>query len=112
MMHGYTGWGMLDIFAFGAITGWLAVRTGGLEAPIALHVFNNLLAFLVAAALGQLEIVQGSVPWQVVVADLFSMLLFAAGAAWLARRMRIQTVTPAPAEDGAPAAGTDPARVP
>ncbi|XRQ12009.1 type II CAAX prenyl endopeptidase Rce1 family protein [Actinomadura welshii] len=112
MMHGYTGWGMLDIFAFGAITGWLAVRTGGLEAPIALHVFNNLLAFIVSAALGQLEIVQGSVPWQVVVADLFSMLLFAAGAVWLARRMRIQTVTPAPAEDGAPAAGTDPARVP
>ena len=34
--HGYTGWGIVYVFAFGMLMGWLAVRTGGLEAPIAL----------------------------------------------------------------------------
>lgn len=97
--HGYTGWGMLDIFLFGVITAWLAVRTGGLEASIALHVFNNLLAFIGSAAIGELDIEQGSVPWQVVVADVVPMVLFAAAAVWLARRMRVQTVTAGPDGD-------------
>ncbi|MGP4023962.1 CPBP family glutamic-type intramembrane protease [Actinomadura sp. 3N407] len=100
--HGYTGWGILDIFIFGAIAAWLAVRTGGLEASIALHVFNNLLAFLGSAAIGQLDIEQGGVPWQVVVADVVPMVLFAAAAAWLARRMRVQTVTSDPGADDVP----------
>ncbi|TMR30059.1 CPBP family intramembrane glutamic endopeptidase [Actinomadura geliboluensis] len=105
--HGYTSWGILDIFAFGAIAAWLAVRTGGLEASIALHVFNNLMAFLFSAAVGELDIEQGSVPWQVVVADVVPMALYAAGVVWLARRMRIQTVTTGPEdEDDAPVTGT------
>ncbi|TDC87239.1 type II CAAX endopeptidase family protein [Actinomadura sp. 7K507] len=108
--HGYTGWGILDIFVFGMIAAWVTVRTGGLEAAIALHVFNNLMAFLISAALGQLDIVQGSVPWQVVVADVVPMALFAVAAVWLAGRMRIQTVTSGPAGDDVPAtAGTQPA---
>ena len=36
----------------GRALGWLTVRTGGLEAAIALHVVNNLVAFTVAAAFG------------------------------------------------------------
>ncbi|MEU8799678.1 CPBP family glutamic-type intramembrane protease [Spirillospora sp. NPDC048819] len=104
--HGYTGWGILDIFVFGAIAAWLAVRTGGLEASIALHVFNNLLAFLGSATIGQLDIEQGGVPWQVVVADIVPMVLFAAAAVWLARRMRVQTVTADPTDS---AGSTDPA---
>ncbi|GAA1535471.1 hypothetical protein GCM10009678_17430 [Actinomadura kijaniata] len=97
-LHGYTGWGLLDIFMFGAIAGWLTVRTGGLEAAIALHVFNNLMAFLLPAAFGRLTLEQGAVPWQYVVADVVPMLLYAAGAWWLSRRLRVETVTP-----GAPA---------
>ncbi|MDL4772092.1 CPBP family intramembrane glutamic endopeptidase [Actinomadura xylanilytica] len=91
--HGYTGWGMLDIFFFGALSGWLAVRSGGLEASIALHVFNNLMAFLLPAAVGTLDIEQGGVPWQYVLADVLPMLLYAAVIVWLMRRMRIRTVT-------------------
>ncbi|MFI0411075.1 lysostaphin resistance A-like protein [Actinomadura sp. 3N508] len=105
--HGYTSWGILDIFAFGAIAAWLAVRTGGLEASIALHVFNNLMAFLFSAAIGELDIEQGSVPWQVVVADVVPMALYAAAVVWLARRMRVQTVTAGPEdEDDVPVTGT------
>ncbi|MFC9972548.1 type II CAAX prenyl endopeptidase Rce1 family protein [Spirillospora sp. NPDC127200] len=95
--HGYTGWGVLDIFAFGTIAAWITVRTGGLEAAIALHVFNNLMAFLLPAAVGQLDLEQGDVPWQYVVADVIPMLLYAAAVVWLARRMKIQTVVPDPA---------------
>ena len=34
-----------DRFMFGLIAAWLVIRTGGLEAGIALHVLNNFLAF-------------------------------------------------------------------
>ncbi|MFB4298883.1 lysostaphin resistance A-like protein [Actinomadura sp. NTSP31] len=104
-LHGYTGWGILDIFVFGAVAAWLATRTGGLESGIALHVFNNLLAFLGPAAVGQLDIDQGGVPWQYVVADIVPMLLYAAAVVWLARRKRIQTVTSGP--DDAPDEAVD-----
>ncbi|MEU5884888.1 CPBP family glutamic-type intramembrane protease [Spirillospora sp. NPDC047279] len=95
-LHGYTGWGMLDVFLFGAIMGWLTVRTGGLEAAIALHVFNNLMAFLVSAAVGNLKIEQGAVPWQYVVADVAPMILYALVIVWMVRRYKVQTVTTDP----------------
>ncbi|XVQ12777.1 lysostaphin resistance A-like protein [Spirillospora sp. CA-255316] len=100
--HGYTGWGMLDVFVFGAIAGWMTVRSGGLEAAIALHVFNNLMAFLIPAAVGQLDIVQGAVPWQYVVADVVPMVLYAAAVMWLVKRLKIQTVVPDPTAPAAP----------
>ncbi|GLZ06992.1 CAAX amino protease [Actinomadura sp. NBRC 104412] len=96
--HGYTGWGILDIFAFGVIAGWITVRSGGLEASIALHVFNNFLAFLAPAAVGRLDIVQGAVPWQYVLADVVPMILYALGVLWLVRRLGIETTVPGPAE--------------
>ncbi|WP_232383487.1 CPBP family intramembrane glutamic endopeptidase [Actinomadura violacea] len=101
-LHGYTGWGILDIFVFGAIAAWLATRTGGLESGIALHVFNNLLAFLGPAAVGQLDTDEGAVPWQAVAADIAPMLLYAAVVVWIARRKKIQTVTPGGQDDPGP----------
>ena len=44
-----------DRFAFGLIAGWLVIRTGGLEAGIALHVLNNFLAFGFALSFGDLS---------------------------------------------------------
>ena len=43
-----------DRFMFGVIAGWLVIRTGGLEAGIALHVLNNLLAFGFALTFGDI----------------------------------------------------------
>ena len=40
----------VDRFAFGLVAGVLVIRTGGLEAPIAMHVLNNFLAFGLALA--------------------------------------------------------------
>lgn len=107
--HGYTGWGILDIFFFGAVAAWLAVKTGGLESGIALHVFNNLMAFLFPAAVGELDIEQGGVPWQVVAADIAPMVLYAAAVVWLARRMGVRTVMPGPEDDDVPVAAPTPA---
>ena len=43
-----------DRFAFGVVAGILVVRTGGLEAGIAMHVLNNWLAFGLALAFGDM----------------------------------------------------------
>jgi membrane protease YdiL (CAAX protease family) len=91
--HGYTGWGMLDVFGFAVVSGWLAVRTGGLESSIAIHVANNLVAFLLSAAAGDLGLEQGSVRWQYLLTDLLPLIGYAAFILWLARRKQVATVT-------------------
>ena len=45
----------LDRFAFGVLAGFLVLVTGGLEAGIALHVLNNLLAFGLAIAFTDMD---------------------------------------------------------
>lgn len=74
----------LDRLAFGLIACWLVVRTGGLEAAIALHVVNNVLLFLVSAAFDEVDdaLTVTSIPWPVVILDVVQMLIFA----WLADR--------------------------
>ena len=44
-----------DRFAFGLIAGYLVYRTGGLEAGIALHIWNNLVAFGFALFIGDID---------------------------------------------------------
>ena len=45
----------LDRFAFGLMAGYVVLRTGGLEAGIALHIWNNLVAFGFALTLGNID---------------------------------------------------------
>jgi len=45
----------LDRFLFGLMAGYVVLRTGGLEAGIALHVWNNLAAFGLALTLGDID---------------------------------------------------------
>jgi hypothetical protein len=45
----------LDRFAFGLMAGYVVYRTGGLEAGIALHIWNNLVAFSFALLLGDID---------------------------------------------------------
>lgn len=45
VMHLYDVWGMLVVSLMGLVAAWLTWRTGGLEAAIAIHVINNLVAF-------------------------------------------------------------------
>lgn len=93
--HGYIGWAMADIFLFALVVGWLTVRTGGLEAAIALHVMNNLIAFLLPAATGRLDQwnVQGSAPWTLFVADIPCLAFYLLAVTWLARRQEIRRLS-------------------
>ncbi len=94
-LHGWgTPFGFADLFVFGAIAGYLTVRTGGLEAAIALHVANNLVSAGLAAAFGQLTVDEtaADMPWQLAVVDLPLLLAYAAVILWLARRQGLMTV--------------------
>jgi membrane protease YdiL (CAAX protease family) len=93
--HGYTGWAMADIFVFAMTIGWLTVWTGGLEAAISVHALNNLFAFLLPAAMGQLDgwDEQGGAPWTLLAVDLPCLALYAVAIVWLAKRNRIARVS-------------------
>jgi membrane protease YdiL (CAAX protease family) len=93
--HGYTGWAMADIFVFAMTIGWLTVRTGGLEAAISVHALNNLFAFLLPAAMGQLDgwDEQGGAPWTLLLVDVPCLALYATAVVWLAKRNRVARVS-------------------
>jgi membrane protease YdiL (CAAX protease family) len=95
-VHGYTGWALLNIFCFGALAGWLAIRTGGLEASIALHVFTNVLGLLLLAASGQMSqaLEQGAAPWTSVLASMLALALYALVVVRVARRRQVPAVSP------------------
>ncbi|MEU7903427.1 CPBP family intramembrane glutamic endopeptidase [Actinoplanes sp. NPDC049118] len=112
-LHGWgTPWGFADLVVFGLVTGWLTVRTGGLEAAIALHLANNLLGSLLGAAFGDLGVDQtaADMPWRYVLIDLPVLLGYAGVIAWLARRRGVATRTVAAADLELPVSG--PARIP
>ncbi|MEU7610862.1 CPBP family intramembrane glutamic endopeptidase [Micromonospora sp. NPDC049204] len=114
--HGWgSGWGFLDLAFMGVLFGWLTVRTGGLEAAIALHVVNNLFAFTLAAAFGGLSAdeTMADAPWQVIVVDVLALSAYALVVDRLAARRGVATVVPpalvvaVPGEPSAPA-GAEP----
>ncbi len=103
-LHGWgTPWGFADLVVFGVIAGWLTVRTGGLEAAIALHLMNNLVSSVAAAAYGDLGVDEtaADLPWQAVAVDVPVLCGYAAVIVWIARRRKIAGRT---AEEPVPAA--------
>lgn len=88
----------LDRFAFGLVAGWLVVRTGGLEAGIALHVLNNFLAYGFALAFGDLTrtLTVSEVSWWNLPLTLTQSLVYAGLVLLLARRWGLQTRTDPP----------------
>lgn len=47
--HQYDVWGLLDVSVFAFVAGYLAWRTGGLEASILAHIVNNTVIFVIGA---------------------------------------------------------------
>lgn len=45
LAHIYDIWGLAAVGLMGGVAAWLTWRTGGLEAAIAIHIVNNLIAF-------------------------------------------------------------------
>jgi membrane protease YdiL (CAAX protease family) len=88
----------VDRFGFGLVAWWLVTRTGGLEASIAMHAVNNVVVFLVSAAVDQVSesLAVSEAPWSYVLLDIGQLVVFA----WLVevllvRRRRVETLTPA-----------------
>ena len=93
-----------DRFMFGLIAGWLVVKTGGLEAGIAMHILNNFLAFGFALAFGDLteSLNISEVSWWNIVLTLTQSAVYAVLVLLLASRMHLASRTrpPAPAVSG------------
>jgi hypothetical protein len=85
----------LDRFAFGLVAGYLAIRTGGLEAGIAMHLTNNWLSLSVAAATGQLDdaLHPTAGSWWTLPSTLTQSLVYLGLVLLIARRMNLQTRT-------------------
>ncbi len=94
-----------DRFAFGVVAAWVAIRTGGLEAGIALHVLNNYVAFGFALAFGDISgsLNDPQASWWNIFVTLAQSVVFAALVWFVARRMNLVNVTRPPL--AAPSAG-------
>lgn len=85
----------VDRLAFGLVAGVLVVKTGGLEAGIAMHVLNNWLAFGIAIAFGDLgEALQPTGgTWWMLPATLTQSLVYLGLALLVARGMGLRRTT-------------------
>lgn len=85
----------LDRLTFGLMAGYVVLRTGGLEAGIAMHVWNNLVAFGFALLLGDIdetlkvsEVSWWNIPLTITQNGVFLLLVL-----WLAARMGVRSTT-------------------
>ncbi|MEV6287613.1 type II CAAX endopeptidase family protein [Kribbella sp. NPDC051770] len=102
MAHGVWPWEspalFLDRFAFGLVAGFLAVRTGGLEASIAAHAANNVVTFIYAALTNSVNasLNASDAGWGLVAVDISKFVLFGVVAVLLARRQDLATTCDLP----------------
>ncbi|KRF17807.1 abortive infection protein [Nocardioides sp. Soil797] len=85
----------VDRLAFGLVAGILVVRTGGLEASIAMHVLNNWLAFGLAIAFGDMSdtLSPSSGTWWSLPVTLTQSLVYLGLALWAAKQMGLSRST-------------------
>ena len=99
-----------DRFAFGVVAGILVIRTGGLEAAIAMHVLNNFFAYGLALSFGDMtESLNASgptSPWMIV-GTLAQSLVYLGLTSWVAKAMGLPDAGP-PVGGALPPAGSDP----
>ncbi len=101
MAHGVQNFPLFfDRFVFGLIAGWLILRTGGLEAGIAMHILNNFLAFGFAISFGDLtdSLTVAEVGWSNIILTLTQAVTYAALVLLVARKMDLQTRTNPPTQ--------------
>jgi membrane protease YdiL (CAAX protease family) len=102
LAHGIWPWQspavFLDRFAFGLVAGFLVLRTGGLEASIAVHAANNVVTFVFAALTDSVGASLGAkdAPWALVTLDVVKFVAFGLVALWVARRMKLTNVCDLP----------------
>ncbi|MEI7033512.1 type II CAAX endopeptidase family protein [Streptomyces pratensis] len=88
--------GFILLFYSALWWGWLVIRTGGLEAVIAMHTANNLLAFGLAAGFGELADTgtAADAPWQAMVVELVFAPLYCLTMARIADRRELARLSP------------------
>lgn len=93
----------IDRLAFGLVSGVLVVLTGGLEAGIAMHVLNNVFAFGIALAVGDMASTLNPTggTWWSLPTTLTQSLVYLALAVWIARRMGVAASVRGPVLDPA-----------
>ncbi|HEX6249705.1 MAG TPA: CPBP family intramembrane glutamic endopeptidase [Nocardioidaceae bacterium] len=87
-----------DRFMFGMIAGWLVIRTGGLEAGIAMHILNNFLAFGYALAFSDISssLTASEIGWENIPLTLTQAGVYAGLVLLVARKMNVQRRTAPP----------------
>lgn len=100
----------LDRFLFGLIAAWLVIRTGGLEAAIALHVLNNYVALTFGILFADLSeaLDPQDVSWWNLPVSLTQSLVYAGLVAWVAGRMKVQDRTRPPSDASSPGTTSTP----
>ena len=93
-----------DRFMFGLIAGWLVIRTGGLEAGIAMHILNNFFAFGFALLFSDItsSLNVSEVGWENIPVTLTQALVYAGLTLLVVRRMDVQRRTAPPASSRPP----------
>lgn len=116
--HGYDLWGQLSVLVMAVAAGYITWRTGGLEAAIALHIINNLVAMGFGIfGLADPFLEEGSSPLGLL-SSAVTQGIFVALVLWLAHKQGIQRTrhaltwaktpspgTPAPVDTPAPSPG-------
>jgi membrane protease YdiL (CAAX protease family) len=109
--HAYDGWGIATIVVMGIGFAFVAIRTGGLEAGIALHAVNNIAAFVVTGTgiFGPTGITEDTGGPAGLVAQAVTVVLWVLAIEWLARRNKIERLSRIGVEVPAPGMPVPPA---
>ncbi|TIC81096.1 CPBP family intramembrane metalloprotease [Nocardioides sp. GY 10127] len=88
----------VDRFSFGVVAGILVLRTGGLEAGLAMHLLNNLLAYAVALAFGDMTSTLNptSSGWASLPVTLTQSVVYLLLVEWGTRRWGVERTVPGP----------------
>ena len=105
--HLYDPLGQVAVGVFALAAGWLTWRTGGLEAAIALHIVNNLVAFLLSLA-GLSDVNDSSPGWSSLVFSFVLIGAYVATVEWMIRRRRLGRTVIVPAPPAADQAAASP----
>lgn len=93
--HAYDGWGIATVVVMGVGFGFVAIRTGGLEAGIAMHTVNNVAAFVVTGTgmLGPTGITEDTGGATGLVAQAITVVLWVLAVEWFARRAGVERLS-------------------
>jgi len=93
--HAYDEWGIATIVVMGIGFAYVAIRTGGLEAGIALHTVNNVAAFVVTGTgiFGPTGITEDTGGPAGLIAQVVTVVLWVLGVEWFARRNGIERLS-------------------